>query len=412
MTHTLEGVVTGAEIAIGGGEFGIIGEIDVAVVAFFCFVATVVAVIKTTFAVAEFSFAVAGGAVVEAAITTFFACSTSIALFVVVETFAREIAFAAVAETSFFAHASQFVVGFHHIALRAEIVELAFEGDIFAEFAIERSVLEWHFEGGAQTHRVEEFFARGNDPGLSALKFAFELFAQRAVDVGEIFGAQSFAIRRIGDEHCGHFRLFEVADFALFHRDEIGHAGSFGIGQRGFDGTEVDVRTDDAVFESALVAVVFKNGAEQFGVEVFPIFESEFLTEHPGIDIACHERRLHENGTRAAEGVDEIAIKFPTAHFDEGGGEDLIDWRFDGCRAVAAQVETLPTRIERQRAILFRYMNIESQIWIRHTDIGAFSFALHKIVNNGVFHLVSHEFRIAKFGAVDGGVHHKGRIKI
>ena len=244
------------------------------------------------------------------------------------------------------------------------------------------------------------------------MKFAFELFAQRAVDIGEIFGAQSFAIRRIGDEHSGHFRLFEVADFALFHRDEIGYAGSFGIGQRGFNGTEVDVRTDDAVLESALVTVVFKNGAEQFGVEVFPIFESEFLTEHPGIDIACHERRLDENGARAAERVDEIAIEFPTAHFDEGGGEDLVDRSFDGCRAVAAQVEALPTRIERQRAIVFRYMNIESQIGIRHTDIGAFSFALHKIVDNGVFHFVSHEFRIAKFGAVDGGVHHKGRIKI
>ena len=296
--------------------------------------------------------------------------------------------------------------------MRAEIVELAFEGDIFAEFAIERSVLEGHFEGGTQTHRVEEFFARGNDPGLSALKFAFELFAQRAVDIGEIFGTQSFAIRRIGDEHSGHFRLFEVADFALFHRDEIGHAGSFGIGQRGFDGTEVDVRTDDAVLESALVAVVFKNGAEQFGVEIFPIFEPEFLTEHPGIDIACHERRFHENGARAAERVNEVAIEFPTAHFDEGGGEDLVDRSFDGCRAVAAQVEALPTRIERQRAIVFRYMNIESQIGIRHTDIGALSFALHKIVDNGVFHLVSHEFRVAKFGAVDGGIHHKGRVKI
>ena len=296
--------------------------------------------------------------------------------------------------------------------MRAEIVELAFEGDIFAEFAIERPVLEGYFEGGTQTHRVEEFFARGNDPGLSALEFAFELFAQRAVDIGEIFGAQSFAVGRIGDEHSGHFWLFEVADFALFHRDEIGHAGCFGIGQRGFDGTKVDVRTDDAVFESALVAVVFKNRAEQFGVEVFPIFESKFLTEHPGIDIACHERRLYENGTRAAEGVDEVAIEFPTTHFDEGGGEDLVDGGFDGCGAIAAQVETLPTRIERQRAIVFRYMNIESQIGIRHTDIGAFSFALHKIVYNGVFHLVSHEFRIAKFGAVDGGVHHKGRIKI
>ena len=49
-------------------------------------------------------------------------------------------------------------------------------------------------------------------------------------------------------------------------------------------------------------------------------------------------------------------------------------------------------------------MNIESQIGIRHTDIGALSFALHKIVDNGVFHLVSDEFRVAKFGAVDGGV--------
>ena len=146
-----------AEIAIGGGQFGIVGEIDVAIVAFVGFVAPVViaaititisplvavvvvaaacrtTIVKTAFAVAEFSLSVAGAAVVVTAVFAF-------VFVVVVETFAREIAFAAVAESSFFAHAAQFVVGFHHIALRAEIVEFAFEGDIFAEFAIERSVL-------------------------------------------------------------------------------------------------------------------------------------------------------------------------------------------------------------------------------------------------------------------------------
>jgi hypothetical protein len=57
-------------------------------------------------------------------------------------------------------------------------------------------------------------------------------------------------------------------------------------------------------------------------------------------------------------------------------------------------------------------MYIESQVGIGHADVGALSFALHKIVYNGVFHLVSDEFRVAKFGAVDGGVDDKGRIKV
>ena len=296
--------------------------------------------------------------------------------------------------------------------MRTEVVEFAFKGDVFAELAVERAVLEGHFEGGAQAHRVEEFFARRNHPGFTALEFAFELFAQRAVDVGEIFGTKTLTVGRVGDEERGRFGVGEVANLALFDSDEIGHTGSFGIGLCGFDCAEIDVGTDDTVLESALVAVVVEDRTEQFGIKIFPILKSKLAAEHTGVDVARHEGGFHQNSARSAEGVDEVAVELPTAHLDQGGGEHFVDGGIDRGGTVAAQVEALAARVEGEGATLLRYMNIESQVRIGYADVGALSFALHKIVDNGVFHLVSDEFRVAKFGAVDGGVDDKGRIKV
>ena len=72
---------------------------------------------------------------------------------------------------------------------------------------------------------------------------------------------------------------------------------------------EIDVEADDAVLESALVAVVVEDRTEQFGIKIFPILKSKLAAEHTGVDVARHEGGFHQNGARSAEGVDEVAVE-------------------------------------------------------------------------------------------------------
>ena len=65
---------------------------------------------------------------------------------VIGEAFTRELTLATIAETAFFTHSLEFGVGFHLVAFGAEIFEFTIEGDEFAEFAVERTIVERNAE--------------------------------------------------------------------------------------------------------------------------------------------------------------------------------------------------------------------------------------------------------------------------
>ena len=57
-------------------------------------------------------------------------------------------------------------------------------------------------------------------------------------------------------------------------------------------------------------------------------------------------------------------------------------------------------------------MHIETNVGIRHADVGTLASEFHKIVDNGVLDFISNKLRIAEFCAVDCGVYGKGGVKI
>ena len=92
------------------------------------------------------------------------------------------------------------------------------------------------------------------------------------------------------------------------------------------------------MIEFALVAVVIEDVAEEFGIEIFPVFKRKLTAENTGIDVARHKCGFNKNGAGTAERIDEIAIEVPTAHFDNGSCQHFVDGRFHSGFAITTKM--------------------------------------------------------------------------
>ena len=157
-----------------------------------------------------------------------------------------------------------------------------------------------------------------------------EFHAECAVDLREVFGTETLTIGRIGDDG-GFFATFgehEIADISLLKCNEFVNTGCFCVGLCSFDGAQIEIESVDLVIEFSLVAVVIEDIAEEFGIEIFPVFKGKLTAENAGIDVARHKCGFNKNGSRTAEWIDEIAIEVPTAHFDNGCCQHFVDGCF------------------------------------------------------------------------------------
>ena len=248
--------------------------------------------------------------------------------------------------------------------------------------------MERHFERGTQAHGIEQFFARGDDPCVVALKLLLKGFAEEAVDLTEVFRTQPLAVGWIGDHDGRLFGLDKIANVALLHRDEVAHAGGFGVGLRCLNSGKVEVVAVNVVGKFALLAVVVEDGAQEFGIEVFPILKTKLFTENTGEDVARHQSGFDEQRAAAAERIDEIAIKLPAAHLDQRCSQNLVDGGFDGGGAVAAKVQTLSAGVEREGTVVLGNVDIEPEVGIGNRDVGTLLLRLHEVIDDGVLDLV------------------------
>ena len=69
-------------------------------------------------------------------------------------------------------------------------------------------------------------------------------------------------------------------------------------------------------------------------------------------------------------------------------------------------------RVERQRALRIGNMDIQTDVGIGDTDIGAFAVLLAEIVHDGVFHFIGHELRMTELLGIDYRVDRKSRFQI
>ena len=323
-----------------------------------------------------------------------------------------ELALAAIAETAFLAHAAQLLARLHRTAFRAELVELAGEGDELADFAVERAILQRHLQRGAQANGIEKLLLAGNHPCLAARELLLELLAEGFVEHGDVLGVEAFAIGRIREHQAarcltallrcaiGGSGELKVADVALLHADNVLYAGGTDICQGGAHGIVVEVEAIDMMVKLALFRVVLEDFAEELRLKVLPVLKAELLAEHARIDVAGDEGGLYEEGAAAAEGIDDVAVALPAAHLDDGRCQHLVDGSFYARLAIATQVEALAAGVEREGADVFGNMNVEANLRIADTDVGAFALALHEVVHDGILHLVGDEARVAEGGAI------------
>ena len=68
------------------------------------------------------------------------------------------------------------------------------------------------------------------------------------------------------------------------------------------------------MFKFALLTIIIINLVKKLLVEVWPLFESEFLTENSWRNVASDERCFNSDCTRTAHRVDQITIAFPACH--------------------------------------------------------------------------------------------------
>ena len=315
-------------------------------------------------------------------------------------------------EAFFFAHASALLVGLHFAAAGAEVIQFAAEKLVFAQFAVERTIVERNFDARLQSDFVETFLLVADHPCLSALEFVFQAFSERVIDVQDVGRRQAFAIRRVGDDDGRVFWFDELADVALLNADDVGHAGAFRVVACRFNGVHVQVVAQDAVCKLPFCRVIVVDGVEKVAVEVFPFLETETLAEYAWIDVTCHECRLDQNRSRTAEGVNEIAVGLPSRELDEASRQHLVDGRVDRGHAVASQVQTLARRVERERAFVFSDVHVELDVGVGDADVGALARFLAEIVDDGILHLVGHKLRVAEFLRINHRVDRERRVDV
>ena len=154
---------------------------------------------------------------------------------------------------------------------------------------------------------------------------------------------------------------------------------------------KVEVVAVNVVGKVALLAVVVEDGAQEFGVEVFPVLKTKLFTEDTGEDVACHQGRFDKQRAAAAERIDEVAIKLPAAHLDQRCSQNLVDGGFDGGGAVAAKVQALSAGVEREGAVVLGNVDVEAQVGVGDGDVGTLLLRLHEVIDDGVLDLVGNK---------------------
>ena len=295
-------------------------------------------------------------------------------------------------------------------ALSFHLLVGAIENFVLAQFAFQIAVEQRIAHRGTEPDLVGEF-AIGNEPGIVALKHEFEPVADGVVEFVDVLILQSLAIGRIGDQHALFGRFLPVGDRSLREFNHLAQSGAFHIGLCNGNGLDRHVGTVDFVLKIPLLGIVVVDVVKQLFIVVAPVLEGIFLAIHARIDVGGNHSRLNQKRARATHRVHEIRLTIPAAQFDNAGGKHLIDRRFRLSHAPSSLIERRARRVERNGDLIGRNVYVEHHIGARNANRRPLSVFLFEIVNNGIFHAIRHESRVAKHLAKHRGVDGKGFVE-
>ena len=212
----------------------------------------------------------------------------------------------------------------------------------------------------------------------------------------------ALTVGRVGYHDALLLGLGEHLEVLLRDGNIASQTSSLYIQARRVHGLDVDVVTIDVVLEFALLRVVVVNLVKQVGVEVGPLLEGKLLAEQAWSHVAGYQRSLDEQRTASAHGVNEIRLARPARHQNHTCGQHLVQRGLDALLTIAATMQRLAARVERQRAFTLSgghvgNVDVQTHVGIGYTDVRTVARLFAELVDNGVLHLVGYEFRVAEF---------------
>ena len=226
---------------------------------------------------------------------------------------------------------------------------------------------------------------------MIAGEYPFEFLSQRLVEQGEVVEFQAFAIGWVGDEDAVLRSLVEVFDGLALNFNHLGESGTLDVGTGNGNGLALNIVAINLVLEFAFGAVVVIDALEEFVVIVGPSLESILVAIHARIDVGGDEGGLDQEGSRAAHGVDEVALAPPAAQQDDAGGKHLVDGGIGLCLAPTTLIEGRTAGVEREGHLVVRDVHVEFDVGRVESDGGPTVVLLAEVVGNGVLHPVGNK---------------------
>ena len=288
------------------------------------------------------------------------------------------------------------------------VVETSGENLVFTQFTLKGAVVERNAARRLQADFVETFLAVTQDPGFTVGEIVLQLAADGLVEPQQVGRRDAFAVGRISDEQARMQRFLKILDVALLNGDFLGETGCFYVSGGDGNGVHIEVVAVDVVVEGVLLGVVVVHLLKEFAVEIGPFLEGILRAENTWRDASGNQGGLNEEGAGAAHGVDEIAFSAPSGHQDDAGSQHFVERCLHLLLPVAATVQTLARRVERQSAVILRHVNVELQVGVLQADVRAVAGLLAHLVHDGVFHFVGHHLGVAELAGIDHAVDGKG----
>ena len=118
-------------------------------------------------------------------------------------------------ETVFLSHLALLALSLHNTAFRTEVLHLAVEHHILAEFAFQASVEYRNLDGWFQTNLLEALLAVAQYPSLVAGKSLLEALTDHLVGVQKVRGRDALAVWRVHHDDALLCWLGEVLEISL-----------------------------------------------------------------------------------------------------------------------------------------------------------------------------------------------------
>ena len=200
-------------------------------------------------------------------------------------------------ETVLLSHLALLALSLHNTAFRTEVLHLAVEHHILAEFALQASVEYRNLDRWFQTNLLEALLAVAQYPSLVAGKSLLEALAYHLVGVQEVRGRDALTVWRVHHDDALLCWLGEVLEVLLGDGDILAKTGSTYVEISCIDSLHVNIVTIDMVLELALLRVVVINHIEEILVEIVPLLEGKLLAEYTWRDVAGDEGSFDGDGT-------------------------------------------------------------------------------------------------------------------